>query len=178
MTERIALIGQRSKVLEPLAAQLVHRGYDVRWATSAAAALSGFGAFAPEVLALGRGISQPQRATLVTAFSARQPGLVVVDGLGPNTGLLVAQIEQAIGQRTVLTAGYLDEDSVRVTLTEPAAVEIVEYRFDAFMRPQIRTLADGPMQAGSHLLPIPHRRRRRHLVVRADGEVMVLTSPG
>jgi hypothetical protein len=180
VAERVMLVGRRRGVLEPTAARLVARGYEVRWSTRAGRALVQVGPFAPDVLALGRGVGADDRATLVAAFQARVADLRVVDGLAPIPELLVAQVQQAAHPPQGLGDVSVAGDELRLDLAEPGHVTVVEHQLGLTMRARRRVVADVDLPAGPGTVPLPKGttgRGRRFLVVSSGDDVAVLPHP-
>lgn len=149
---RVALVGKRTSVLEPLDRSLrsrgsssvvlpVGRGSDV---DAMAAHLRGERF---DVLAFGRAVDDEVRRHLMDAARSRNPRAQRVDGLAPITELLVAQVELAARRAQALTD--TDPAVVIEAVPDPAVVvrtvsddvEVVRYQLSAFLRSRV-----SPMQ--------------------------------
>jgi hypothetical protein len=177
VAERVMLVGRRRRVLEPTAARLVAAGLDVRWSTRAGQALVQVGPFAPQVLALGRGVSADQRAALIAAFRARVADLAVVDGLAPVPELLAAQVVQAARPSAVVAVTSVTPTELHLTLSEPRHVTVVQHRLTFPKRAHRDVVADADLPAGDTAVPLPRTRGRRFLVVQSDADVAVGVHP-
>jgi hypothetical protein len=180
LSGRVLLVGKRQRVLDELAAALTRLGLYVREETDVERAAS-LDASAYDVVAVGRAVTGSKRTDLIRRLRATNPRIKVVEGLAPITGLLVAQVEEALTSpgpdASVVGKASLETINERVVLTLRRACEtsVVLHRLDMMYRAHETRVHDGPLMRGKNFLPVRGRisRGERFLVVRANGETTV-----
>lgn len=177
-SRRVLLIGARVAVLARLAAALRGIGIGAEITRDAAGVpveeLRTYGA-----VAFGRAVGHDERAAVRAAFDEAGVDVAYVDGLAPVVPLLVAQIEHALDrtplERRRLTGLTVAEGAAVVTVTCACRVRVVAYRPDRLHRTHVHEVFDGPLEPGTHRVPLQGQvaKRPSFLVARATGSVLV-----
>lgn len=171
--------------MDEVADGLRRRGLYVREETDARRARTHVDGATVDVLAMGRSVKQDKRDELVRTLRTRNSRLRVVNGLAPITGLLIAQVEEALtspgreGRIVGDAALEIVNSRVVVTLRRPAETTVDLYRLDMLYRAHEVRVYDGPLVRGRNFLPLGGRYGHgdRFLVVRANGQVSVHAVP-
>lgn len=181
----VLLVFQRARVMDEVADGLRRIGLTVREETDVQRARTQVDGATVDVLAVGRSVKPDKRDELVRTLRARNSALRVVNGLAPITGLLVAQVEEALtspgrDSRIVRDAALETVNSrVVVTLRKPADTTVDLYRLDMLYRAHESHVYAGPLVRGRNYLHVGGRYARgdRFLVVRAGGQTSVHVVP-
>lgn len=181
----VLLVFQRARVMDEVADALRRKGLQVREETDPRRARAGVDGATVDVLAVGRSVKPDMRNELVRTLRARNPALQVVNALAPITGLLVAQVEEALtlpeGASRIVADAALEivNSRVVVTLRRAADTAVDLYRLDMLYRAHELRVHDGPLVSGRNYLHVGGRYGRgdRFLVVRADGQTSVHVVP-
>jgi hypothetical protein len=174
---RVLLVGKRERVLDEAGQQLRNDGYQVHEETDIEKVKSTYDGANLDVLAVGRAVRQAKREDLVTALRMQKPTLTVVDGFAPMVPILVAQVREALsvkGTPIVGDAGFEDANNrVVLVINQHADVSITLYRLDPLHRVQEVPVYVGPLERGTHNLPLLKplsHRGERFLVVKANDQ--------
>lgn len=185
LSGNVLLVFQRARVMDEVADVLRRMGVNVREETNAQHARAQVDGATVDVLAVGRSVKPDRRNELVRALRSRNSGLRVVNALAPITGLLVAQVEEALTSpgrdRRIVGDAALEivNSRVVVTLRRAADTTVDLYRLDMLYRAHETRVHDGPLVKGRNYLPLGGRYARgdRFLVVRAGGQTSVHVVP-
>ncbi|MFM9371258.1 oxidoreductase [Streptomyces sp. Da 82-17] len=184
---RVLVVGARAAVLGKLAAALRIIGIGAE--TLPADALREDLGIPPEELrtygavAFGRAVTDAQRAVVRGEFERAGVDVAYVDGLAPIVPLLVAQVEQALGERQSdrrrLTGLTVVDGEADVQVTSTCRVRLTAYRLDRLHRTHTHEVYEGVLEPGSHRIALDPRtvRGRAFLVARAPGAVAVTPVP-
>jgi len=181
MHGRVALLGKRSSVLEPLGEALRGRGFDplvIQVGSTAevdrAAAHLREERF--EVVAFGRAVDDAWRRQVMDAARSRNPRAQRADGYAPIIELLVAQVEYAARHSQAITDG--DPVVVIEAVPDPAVIvrttsndiEVVRFQMGPLMRRRVTVMPVD--REGSDAVAFFTRQpadRRDFVSVRVDG---------
>ncbi|MDI3385414.1 oxidoreductase [Streptomyces sp. B-S-A8] len=181
---RVLLVGARAAVLAKLAAALRIIGIGAETLPA-----DGTLDIPPEELrtygavAFGRGVTDGQRAAIRGEFERAGIAVEYVDGLAPIVPLLVAQIEQALGEgqlaRHRLAGLDVVDGEADVQVASTCRVRLTAYRLDRLHRGRAHAVYEGILEPGSHRIALDPRavRGRAFLVARAPGAVLVSAVP-
>ncbi|MDQ8706255.1 oxidoreductase [Streptomyces sp. LHD-70] len=177
---RVLLVGARAAVLAKLAAALRIIGIGAEILPA-----DGTLDIPPEELrtygavAFGRAVTDAQRAVIRGEFERAGLFVAYVDGLAPIVPLLVAQIEQALGEgqftRHRLAGLAVIDGEADVQVTSTCRVRLTAYRLDRLHRAHTHEVYEGVLEPGSHRIALAPGavRGQAFLVARAPGAVAV-----
>ncbi|MDI3404049.1 oxidoreductase [Streptomyces cavernicola] len=182
---RVLLIGARAAVLAQLAAALRIIGIGAETVPADALGVAGgIGIPAEELcgygaVAFGRAVTDAQRTAVRGEFERAGLTVAYVDGLAPIVPLLVAQVEQALGEGQSsshrLTGLTVADGEADVQVASTCRVRLTAYRLDRLHRSRTHEVYEGVLEPGSHRIVLDPKsvRGRAFLVARAPGAVLV-----
>lgn len=172
---RVLLVGKRERVLDEAGAFLRADGLLVHEETDIEKVKSTYDGFSLDILVLGRSVRQAKREDLVATLRVQNPKLSVVYGYAPIVPIFVAQVREAVsvtGAPIVGDAAFENANNrVVLVMNQQADVSVTLYHLDTWQRTHEVPVYVGPLNRGTHNLPLfkpLSRRGERFLVVKAD----------
>lgn len=171
---RVLLVGKRERVLDEAGELLGNAGLQVHIETDIETVKSTYDGANLDLLAVGRAIRRAKREDLVTALRLQKPTLKVVDGFAPIVPILVAQVHEALLDDIPVVGDAAFEDAnnrVVLVINRHADVSVTLYRLDPLHRAHEVPVYVGPLDRGTHNLPLLKQlssRGERFLVVKSE----------
>src|SRR5260370_33923189 len=117
------------------------------------------------VLAFGAQVPKDRRVQLKEETLAVNREAIFVDGLAGIPGLIISQVEAAFAadhlDPTQAPSFAHDQRSIRLTLADPATVNVTAWSGTSFVPPDPNSdsllLLDDTLAAGDHTIPIPNQ---------------------
>jgi hypothetical protein len=163
-TQRSALlIGKSQLVLDHAVAGLRNLGYNAEATNDFTDVTGRFDAKKIDLVVFGGQVPPDRKGELREEIGAINPGVIFVQGLAGIPGLLVNQVQGAFRaehQDPTRAPTYVPEErSIRLTLPEPADVNVTVWWQTSFVPPDPKSdslvLVDDRLAGGDHTIPVP-----------------------
>jgi hypothetical protein len=160
----VLVIGRSQLVLDDTLAGLRELGYKAQATNDFFSDITGrFDPKQTDLVVFGGQVPPDRKSELTEAISAINPQVIFVQGLAGIPGLIINQIQGAFadGQLDPTRAPTFarDERSIRLTVTDPADVNVTVWWGTSFVPPDPRSdslaLLDERLASGEHAVPIP-----------------------
>ena len=161
----VLIIGKSQLVLDDSVAGLRDLGYTAD-ATNDFVDMTGrFDPRRLSVVVFGGQVPQDRRVQLKEEILAVNREVIFVDGLAGIPGLIISQVEAAFAadhlDPTQAPSFAHDQRSIRLTLADPATVNVTAWWGTSFVPPDPKSdsllLLDDRLGAGDHTIPIPNQ---------------------
>ena len=159
----VLLIGKSQLVLDESVAGLRDLGYKAEGTNNFTDITGRFDIKEIDLVVFGGQVSTDRKAELREEIAAINPGVVFVQGLAGIPGLIVNQVRSAFAgshkDHTHAPTYSPDDRSIRLTLANPADVEVTVWWQTAFVPPDPKSdsllLLDDELASGDHAIPVP-----------------------
>ena len=159
----VLVLGKSGKALDGIVAGLQELGYGAEATNDFSDIVTRFDVSGVDLLVLGGKVPAERKAELRQEVAAINPRAEFVNGLAGIPGLIVEQVRGAFADdhETASQAASFQarERSIRVTLQEPAEVEVTIFWHTALTPPDpssdSRVLLAQRLGAGDHLVAVP-----------------------
>jgi hypothetical protein len=162
----VLLFGASQRIIDQCVAALRDLGYTAQGTTDFSGDIaSRFDAARLDLVSLGGLVPADRKTEIREQIAAANPRAIVVDALAGIPGLIASQVQEAFtaGREEAApgdSPGYSPGDrSIRLTLTEPAAVKVTAWWRTALIPPDPKSdslvIFDGRLPRGGHAIPVP-----------------------
>lgn len=160
----VLLFGASQRILDECVAALRDLGYTAQGTTDFASDITGrFDIPRIDLVSLGGLVPADRKAELREQIATLNPQAIVIDALAGIPGLIASQVQEAFsadGHDPARAPAYNPGDrSIRVALTEPAAVRVTLWWRTALIPPDPKSdwlvIFDGRLPGGDHTIPVP-----------------------
>jgi hypothetical protein len=174
----VLVLGRSQLVIDDALADLRDLGYRADGTNDFSDIVTRFDARQIDLVVFGGSVPPERRAELREQIGAINPQVIFVQGLAGIPGLIVNQIQGAFAadqQQAVAAPTFTPDDrTIRLTLTEPAQVNVTAWWLTSVVPPHPRSdslmLLDDRLAAGEHRIPVPDRipLKRAYATVQED----------
>ena len=151
----VLLIGKSRRVLDDAVAGLRDLGYRAQGTNDFSDITRRFDLVRIDLVVFGGQVPPERKAELRDEIAAINPRVIFVQGLAGIPGLIVKQVQGAFAAPTYTP----DDRSIRVSLAQPADVNVSVWWQTSFVPPDPRSdsvvLFDGHLPGGDHTVAVP-----------------------
>jgi hypothetical protein len=159
----VLLLGASQRVLGDCVAALRELGYAAQGTNEFFTDITGrFDVTRIDLVSLGGLVPPDRKAELREQIAAINPRVIFIDALAGIPGLIASQVQEAFtaGRNPGPAPAYTPGDrSIRLTLTDPAAVKVILWWRTSLIPPDPKSdsliLFDDRLPSGDHTIPVP-----------------------
>jgi hypothetical protein len=160
----VLLIGASQRVLDDSVAALRDLGYIAQGTNDFFSDITGrFDVTRIDLISLGGQVPRDRKDELIQQIGAINPRVIVLNSLAGIPGLIASQVQEAFTadrQDPAHAPAYTPGDrSIRLTLTDPAAVKVTAWWRTSIIPPDPKSdslvLLDDRLPSGHHTIPVP-----------------------